>query len=38
MGWTSTADPMSNQTLFFDSAEAAMRFCDRQGEQRLVLR
>ena len=30
-GWTSTADPMSNQQLHFDSAEDAARFASRQG-------
>jgi hypothetical protein len=31
MGWTSTADPMSNQVMYFDSAEEAVRFARRQG-------
>jgi NADH dehydrogenase (ubiquinone) Fe-S protein 4 len=31
MGWTSTADPMSNLRLYFDSSEDAMRFAEKQG-------
>lgn len=31
MGWTSTADPLSNAVMYFDSAEEAMRFAQRQG-------
>lgn len=31
MGWTSTADPLSNQSLAFDTAEEAARFAKRQG-------
>ncbi|TFJ81998.1 hypothetical protein NSK_006666 [Nannochloropsis salina CCMP1776] len=31
MGWTSTADPLSNQQLAFDTAEEAARFAKRQG-------
>lgn len=31
MGWTSTADPLSNHVMHFDSAEDAVRFARRQG-------
>lgn len=31
MGWTSTADPLSNAVMHFDSAEEAVRFARRQG-------
>lgn len=31
MGWTSTADPLSNAAMHFDSAEQAVRFAQRQG-------
>lgn len=31
MGWTSTADPLSNAVMHFDTAEEAMRFAQRQG-------
>lgn len=33
MGWSSTSDPLSNthMTLEFESAEAAVKFCDRNG-------
>mmetsp|Transcript_81749 Transcript_81749/g.166561 ORF Transcript_81749/g.166561 Transcript_81749/m.166561 type:complete len:203 (+) Transcript_81749:2-610(+) len=34
MGWTSTADPLENvarASLFFDTKEAAMAFCDKHG-------
>jgi NADH dehydrogenase (ubiquinone) Fe-S protein 4 len=36
MGWTSTADPMSNQVMFFDSPEQAVRFCKKMGESSRV--
>lgn len=31
MGWTSTADPLSNTILFFDTAEQAKHFANKQG-------
>ena len=31
MGWTSSADPMSNVRLSFDSKEEAIAFADRNG-------
>jgi NADH dehydrogenase (ubiquinone) Fe-S protein 4 len=31
MGWTSTADPMSNVKLNFDTQEAAVAFANRNG-------
>ena len=31
MGWTSTADPMSNMDLRFESIEDAKFFCDKHG-------
>lgn len=31
MGWTSTADPLSNAAMYFDSAEQAVRFAQRHG-------
>jgi hypothetical protein len=32
MGWTSTADPQSQVTLYFDTQDEAIRFATRQGE------
>lgn len=31
MGWTSTADPMSNLKMTFSSTENAIRFCKKRG-------
>lgn len=31
MGWTSTADPMSNVQLTFSSPEQAIKFCKKRG-------
>ncbi len=31
MGWTSSADPMSNMKLTFDSREAAIEFATKSG-------
>lgn len=31
MGWTSTADPMSNMSLSFSTPEQAVRFCKKRG-------
>jgi len=31
MGWTCSADPLSNTTVDFDSQEAAIFFCEKNG-------
>lgn len=31
MGWTSTADPMSNVKLYFDSESDAVAYAERNG-------
>merc|ERR1712227_515480 len=31
LGWTSSADPLSNMTVDFSSKEAAMAFCEKNG-------
>ncbi|CAM9390113.1 unnamed protein product [Sphacelaria rigidula] len=31
MGWTSTADPMSNMQITFETPEQAVRFCKKRG-------
>ncbi|EDQ91997.1 uncharacterized protein MONBRDRAFT_14804, partial [Monosiga brevicollis MX1] len=31
MGWASTADPMSNVDVKFDTKEEAIRFCEQKG-------
>ncbi|KAL3867344.1 hypothetical protein ACJMK2_044553 [Sinanodonta woodiana] len=31
MGWTSTADPLSNMIVNFSSKEAAVEFCEKNG-------
>ena len=31
MGWTSTADPMSNVQLTFSTPEQAIKFCKKRG-------
>ncbi|CAG0915304.1 unnamed protein product [Notodromas monacha] len=31
MGWTSTGDPLSNTQVKFDSKEAAIQFCEKNG-------
>ncbi|KAL5014874.1 hypothetical protein ScPMuIL_009144 [Solemya velum] len=36
MGWTSTADPLSNMSVQFSSSEDAVEFCEKNGWEYFV--